>query len=351
MKKVRNYIINILLIVGFTAFVLWFTLKDNFGEVMEILREVNGGWLIVILIITFLYQAVIGWILTQLTRISNPHYRLRYGVVNAVVASFFHGVTPSASGGQFAQVYVFKKQGVPLSDSASVLWMDFIVYQSTMILSVFILILLRFHHFYTNYSQFFLLVLLGFLINSLVIIGLWALVRFPKVYTWLSTTGIHLASRLHLIKNKDKALASLKDQLDRFGSETTKLKTHKPLIIRVVLANFVRLGLYYLIPFFCALALSLPVSADMILDIMALSAFVSMINAFIPIPGASGGTEATYVLMFSTILGKLGATSSMILWRFASYYLIMILGGLTFIWVKSRPAIVIDRTQEKDRRD
>ena len=85
------------------------------------------------------------------------------------MASFFHGVTPSASGGQFAQVYVFKKQGVPLSDSASVLWMDFIVYQSTMIASVFILILLRFHHFYTNYSQFFLLVLLGFLVNSLVI--------------------------------------------------------------------------------------------------------------------------------------------------------------------------------------
>ena len=43
MKKARNYVINILLIVGFTAGVLWFTLKDNFNEVMGILQQVNAG--------------------------------------------------------------------------------------------------------------------------------------------------------------------------------------------------------------------------------------------------------------------------------------------------------------------
>ena len=69
MKKARNYVINILLIVGFTAGVLWFTLKDNFNEVMGILQQVNAGWLIVIIAIAILYQCVIGWILTQLTRI------------------------------------------------------------------------------------------------------------------------------------------------------------------------------------------------------------------------------------------------------------------------------------------
>lgn len=53
--------------------------------------------------------------------------------------------------------------------------------------------------------------------------------------------------------------------------------------------------------------------------------------------------------MFSTIFGKLGATSSMILWRFASYYFMLILGGLTFIWVKSRPAIVVEPMQEEKK--
>ena len=48
----------------------------------------NVGWLIVIIAIAVLYQGVIGWILTQLTGISNPHYKWNYGVVNALVAFF-----------------------------------------------------------------------------------------------------------------------------------------------------------------------------------------------------------------------------------------------------------------------
>lgn len=340
MKKLfKSYLFNISLIVGLTVFVLWWTLKDNYEEIFEIMSHANVAWIVAIIVICLGYHAIIGWILEQLTRLSNPHYKLSHGIVNAFVAAFFHGITPSASGGQFAQVYVFKKQGVQISDSASVLWMDFILYQSTMVLSVLILILLRFRYFY-EHSSFFALVLVGFTVNGMVIVGLWALARFPSVYTWISTKGIELGAKFKLIKNKEKTLSMLKLQLDRFNSETIKLKSNKIVLLKVIIANLVRLGLYYTLPFFCAKALSLDVSLSLLLNVMALSSFVAMINAFIPIPGASGGTEATYVLMFSTIFGgTIKAASTMILWRFATYYLIMLVGAITFIWVKSRPGI------------
>lgn len=349
MKKMTNYLVNLLLIVGLTGFVLWFTLKDNFNEVMGILSQVQFSWLAVIVFVVLFYQLVIGWILTQLTKMSNPHYKLRHGFLNALVASFFHGITPSASGGQFAQVYVFKKQGVAVSDSASVLWMDFVVYQSTMILSVLLLILCRFHYFYTNYSQFFILVLFGFFINGLVIVGLWALAKFPVVYTWLSTKGIVIAHKLHIVKDEQKALTSLQSQLERFASETKRLKNHRILIVKIVIANLFRLALYYSIPFFCAKALGIKIGPELLISVMALSSFVSMINAFIPIPGASGGTEATYVLMFSTILGKLGATTTMILWRVTTYYFIMIIGAIAFIIVKQSAGISVSAYEVKEK--
>lgn len=339
-KIVKSYAFNIALVVGFTGLVLWLTLKDNYQEILSMIKGANVGWLLVIPALAILYQVIIGWILKRLTLLSNPKYKLSQGVVNAFVASFFHGVTPSASGGQFAQIYIFKKQGVRVSDSASILWMDFIIYQSTMVASVFILILLKFTYFYAHYSQFFLLVLVGFMINGAIIIGLWALVTFPKVYTWLSTKGILIGVKLHIVKDREKALANLDIQLERFASETKKLKGHRKTIILVILANFVRLFVYYIIPYFCALALNIPVDANLILDILALSSFVSMINCFIPIPGASGGTEATFILMFSTIFGSVGASSIMILWRFITYYFVMILGGLTFIYAKAKPDLV-----------
>lgn len=340
LKKIfKSYIFNISLVVLFTGFVLWLTLKDNYREIISMISQARIEWLVVIFLLAIFYQVIIGWILRKLTVLSNPHYKMSQGVINAFVASFFHGVTPSASGGQFAQIYIFKKQGVGITDSASILWMDFIIYQSTMVASVLLLLVFRFTYFYKHYSQFFLLVLIGFAVNSAIIIGLWALATFPQVYTWISTKGIEIGAKLHIIKNKDKTLKNLDVQLVRFASETKKLKAHKETIIKVILANFLRLFVYYSIPFFCAKALNIPVGVESILDILALSSFVSMINCFIPIPGASGGTEATFVLMFSTIFGKISATSIMILWRLITYYFVMVLGGLTFIYAKTMPDV------------
>lgn len=349
LKKIfKSYIFNISLVVLFTGFVLWLTLKDNYREIISMISQARIEWLVVIFLLAIFYQVIIGWILRKLTVLSNPHYKMSQGVINAFVASFFHGVTPSASGGQFAQIYIFKKQGVGVTDSASILWMDFIIYQSTMVASVLLLLVFRFTYFYKHYSQFFLLVLIGFAVNSAIIIGLWALATFPQVYTWISTKGIEIGAKLHIIKNKDKTLKNLDVQLVRFASETKKLKAHKETIIKVILANFLRLFVYYSIPFFCAKALNIPVGVESILDILALSSFVSMINCFIPIPGASGGTEATFVLMFSTIFGKISATSIMILWRLITYYFVMVLGGLTFIYAKTMPDVDQFTANRKD---
>ncbi|MCI5773966.1 MAG: flippase-like domain-containing protein [Erysipelotrichaceae bacterium] len=342
MKKIKwkNYLLNILLVISLSLFVLWLSFKDNYQEIITMLRNINGGYLLLCVVIVLLIQVFIGLGLTLLTSLSNPHYRLKDGVLNALVASFFHGVTPSSSGGQFAQVYVFKKQKVDICDAASVLWMDFIIYQATMVLVVLVLLIVRFAYFERYFSNLLLLVLLGFFINSIIIVGLWALGRFPKVYTFITTKGIDIGCKLKLIKNKEKIVATIDAQLMRFDAETKKLSNHRKLILEVIACNVARLLLYYSIPFFCFLALDIHVSFTVLIDVIAMTAYISMINAFIPIPGSSGGTEAMFVLMFSKVFGLVNASSTMLLWRILSYYLVMLIGGLAFIYVKIKDEVV-----------
>lgn len=55
-----------------------------------------------------------------------------------------------------------------------------------------------------------------------------------------------------------------------------------------------------------------------------------MITAFVPIPGASGGSEGVYFMLFSPVLGEIGTPTTLLIWRFVTYYLGLILGGLVF---------------------
>lgn len=335
-KLFSSYWFNSLLIVGLAVLVLYLTLQNNSAEVLQMLKNADCGWLILVAAMVIGIRLLNGLAIKWECNLSFPQYTWLQGVVNAFTGGFFNEITPSATGGQFAQVYIFRKQGIPASSAAGVLWMNFILYQSTMVGSVFLLILLRFHHFYATYSQFFLVVILGFIVNSAVIVGLWAMGRFPKFYTWVCTTGVMIGSKLHLIKDKDKAIDSLNKQLDRFGREVDILRHHKEKIPQVVSTHLLRLMLYYAIPYFCAKALHMPVDISALLDVLALSSFVSMVTSFVPLPGASGGSEAVFVLMFSTIFGRNHVSAVMLIWRFMTYYFDMALGGIVFLIARNQ---------------
>ena len=68
----------------------------------------------------------------------------------------------------------------------------------------------------------------------------------------------------------------------------------------------------------------------------------SLVSLFIPTPGASGSTEASFLLVLSTLTGKPGATMSAILiWRFGVYYLHLLFGGLVYFFVPTRKAVYL----------
>ena len=118
---------------------------------------------------------------SEYVKIVKKDYSLKEGFINALVASFFHGITPSASGGQIAQVFVFHKQGIAMEQAMSILVIDFIVYQIVMVFISLIMLLLKMPYFMNH--TVFLLAILGFMINAMVI-GVLILCSYSsKVYT------------------------------------------------------------------------------------------------------------------------------------------------------------------------
>lgn len=121
-SSLRSYILNFVVIIGLTAVSLWFALKDNYHEIMHLISSISWYSLLIIFLWGMIYVMILGQIIMIFARRYKKDYTYRQGLSNALVGTFFSGITPSATGGQFGQAYVFKKQGIKYSDGASILW-------------------------------------------------------------------------------------------------------------------------------------------------------------------------------------------------------------------------------------
>lgn len=336
-KSFKSYIMNFVLIIALTIAALWFALKDNYHEVLSLISNMKWYWLVIILLWGMLYSVVVGAILSIFARRVKKDYSLIAGIQNGLVGSFFSGITPSATGGQFAQAYIFKKQGIGYSDGASILWADFIVYQTTMMIYVTILFFLRYTHYVSMIGPWFYAILLGYVVNVCVIGVLWTMALFPKLYIKLSRLAVQLLARLHIVKNKEKTLHNWTIRMEAFTSEIKKMHHEKEMIIKTVILNVLRMSIQFVLPFFIAQALGMHLGMDKFVDCLALASFVLMANAFIPIPGASGGTELVFTALFTYVLPTAAiASSTMILWRFSTFHVVMLVGAFIFIYLKHK---------------
>ncbi len=331
MKNIlKKYIMNIAWIVLFASIALYFSLKGDFISVLDIVKSAKINWIIVAIVLIMLYQILEGLILYIFAKLYNKDYTLKQGCVNAFTATFFNGITPFQSGGQFAQVYVFNKQKVPPSLSASILLMNFIVYQSTVVLYTFVIVATKFKYYTENYSSFFSLALIGFGISFAVICGLFLGAKSKFLQDFFVKVVLKLGAKLHIVKDYEMSSIKCKRHLEDFRHELINLSKNKNIIVFGAVTNTIKLTMLYAIPYFCAKALNIQLDLSQMIDCIGVCAFVYMITAFVPIPGASGGSEGVFVIMFSFLLDDIGAKSTMLVWRFITYYLVMLIGALVF---------------------
>ncbi len=329
----KKYLINIVIILLIGSLSIYLSIGNQWKQVIEAFQKAHILWIIIMLFIMIVCYILDAFSLWIFGKVYKNNYTFKQSFVNAISGVFFNGITPFASGGQFAQVYIFNKQGISPTHSSSILLMCFICYQSVLVLYTAICVALKYNYFVNEGTEIFSLALLGFIINFVVILGLFAGAKSKKLQNFLTHTVLKVLSKIRLIKNYESTCAKIEQYLSDFRDQLKFLQKNVPVLLKSCLCNFIRLTFLYSTPFLAAKALNLQVSPSQFFDFIGLCSFIYLINAFLPIPGSSGGSEGVYILLFS-FLGTVGVSSSMFLWRFMTYYLGLILGGLVFSFDK-----------------
>lgn len=323
------------LIVLFIAMVLvlYFTLKDNFNGIINQFRKINIFIFIVAIVVLLLSLLFKSLSLKKFICEYNEDYTYKKSYQLTLIGQFLNGITPFQTGGQPFQVYLLKKDGIRISDSTNAMIKDFLAYQIALIVVGIIAILLSLNvNVLTNNVYLNGLVFLGFLINFVVLIFLLLFSLTKKTGYKIAHAIVHFFFKFKVVKKIFKDENRIDDSLKHFYETGLELRRSKTIIFKCILFNIIHLLLLYLIPFIIFKSLNYN-NINLIESLISIS-FVMLISNFIPIPGATGGIEYSFIKFFGVFASGAVLSGAMLLWRFVTYILAMIIGFITLVLKK-----------------
>ncbi|MDO5044352.1 MAG: lysylphosphatidylglycerol synthase transmembrane domain-containing protein [Coriobacteriia bacterium] len=327
MKNKKTTLISIsILLIAIAAFVLWLQSTQRLGKVSSIIGEINVGWGILALGCMFVYLIFEMIALNRTLKLSNIRIPKRRIVSTTMLGLFFGNLTPSSSGAQPAQAASLAVGGISLGRSASALLSKFIIFQAVVTLIAAIMLVFNIAFFKESFGNIALLAIVGFVVHFFVLLLLLAAGLFPK---WISTLGnksINVLKNFHVIKHPGNARQKMEHEIDKFAHSFKSLQNHKINLLIIAILTAIELIAMYSVPFFVICALG-NTDANYI-NVLAATSFVNLIATSIPLPGGTGGAEGSFLLFFKPfVIGENTTFAALIIWRFITYYLPIILGA------------------------
>ena len=256
---------------------------------------------------------------------------LKHMLSLAFINIFVSNITPSATGGGFAQIYLLNKRGVSIG--AATAGSSIRTALPILFFSICTPLILIFNHnieriFPNRNMGVYVLVMLGFDLVAIWIVT--KLLRHPETIVLMITK----IKRVFLKRGKRED-GKLIHFLDKLIQETDLFSHHfmmylhgnKKYVLLSIFYTFVFLFSLFLIPYLLIQDLNTQVSLT---DIVLSQIVITTVMYFAPTPGAAGVAEAAFVTLFSSYVSQSHIVSVTFAWRLFSIYIGMIIGLLVF---------------------
>ena len=248
-----------------------------------------------------------------------------------LMTNFFNGITPFSLGGQPFELYVLKKDNnIDYVSGSNILFRDFYTYQiALMFLSSISMVIVYTSNILIRSKIVEDILWIGFIINFLIVLFLIYIPNSKKKDYKLVKLVVYLLYKVKLVKEKETLNNKINELINKFKIQTKDAIKDKKTVLLCILLNCFKLISVGIATYFCfkAIGSNIDLSKSVIILVLVLVS-----ASFIPVPGASGGIEFSFMQLFSyyVIDSKLGA--AVLLWRFVTYYLPIIYGSIILIF-------------------
>ena len=327
MKPAFRKFLNFVFLFFTFGIVLYIGLNGNdIGDLANALSTLSPAYLLLCLLSWALYVFFDALSVHFFLRRQGYAIRFRSSLHSAIIGIYYSNVTPGATGGQPMQIYTLSKSKIPIGVSASAMAIKFIVFQ-VMLLLLGLVLWVAHGAFFAQYaagSEWF--VLLGYAANLVTISAVVLMAVCPSLVRWVIKFCIKIGVKLRIVKNPEHSAMKWESNCQSFLSSIQLIIRHpKDVLAQCGIAVLQLMSLMLTIVAIYH-AYSLSGVSDIQLVTMGVLLYIGA--SYTPLPGASGAQEGGFAVLFSKIFPPAKLFVALLLWRFATYYLSVLVGAV-----------------------
>lgn len=319
MNSKKKWFFNVcflLLVIGLTLFGLFRGSDRN--TLLSLLHQANPIWWLVGLALVIAFILGESLVLHDIMRTLKTPHRLTHCFLYSFIGFFFSCITPSAGGGQPAQVYFMRKDGIDAAISVPVMILVTITYKLVLILFALGVLIFRPASVLHALEPVWTWCMLGIVLNGAFIGVYILLVLWPGAVERVLNFSIRHPGKLLGVRRQEKLLAWLHRWMEQYRDVSRCFRRQPMMLLRVTLLTILQRCLLFAVTF-CALR-SFGIAAGTLGSIVTLQAMISLGTDLLPLPGGMGASETMFMHIFPALCGETLTLPVLLVSRGISYY-------------------------------
>lgn len=311
------------LLMGLTCYIL---LKDNSMETLwGAIKNANIGFLMLGLLFMFLFIGCEAAVIRLLAGTWGGMVKWRRAMQYSFAGFYFSSITPSSTGGQPMQLYYMVRDGISGARSSFVLLTITAVYQLAALVYGAVMVLVKFSYIMGLPLPLKLLICFGVGVNGLcsgfILLTLFCRPLVERLVFWL----IRFLAVFRLVK-RENAEEKAKTMIVEYSQGGAYLREYPMAAVKTVALTFCQLTFLYFASYCACLALGL--GGIGLFNFMMLQSIVSLAVSAVPLPGAVGASESSFLVMFRGFFTSSQLLPVMVLSRGISFYGFLVISGI-----------------------
>ncbi|MEY8436394.1 lysylphosphatidylglycerol synthase transmembrane domain-containing protein [Atopobiaceae bacterium 24-176] len=304
----------------FASLIVYIVRTGQQATLADALSRVQVPWVAATfaIMVAYLVFGTLAFVTTVVVTPDAPAGALDLCSVEAA-GTLFGNLTPMMAGSVPGQIWRLLKSGLGFGAASAVQITRFLMFQLSELVLGGMLLALTWDYFYARVGAVLVLNLVVFALKAAQMAVLLAACLFPSWVTKVALAALGFVDRHRLFGlqgRTDGWRSVVKTQVGQFSSAFQCAVRHRGAMLVMLGFSIAQQACLWVSPWFVLKAFGL---GEGLLVVCAAGSLVQFMASSIPLPGGTGGVEASFALFLGPLFGS-AATAGYLVWRLVTYY-------------------------------